>query len=72
MLQGAPGRGRRVAAALAALAALSSGPSLAQARQWQALPVAGGSDAIAAAAGIETGLPAWRVLFEAARRRHGL
>jgi hypothetical protein len=34
--------------------------------------VAGGLDAVSAAAGLEPGLPAWRILFEAARRRHGL
>ena len=42
------------------------------ARQWHALPVEGGDDAIARAAGLEPGLPAWRVLYEACRRRHGL
>ena len=72
MLQGVPGRGRRIAAVLAVLAGLSPAPSLAQARQWHTLPVAGGTNAIAAAAGLEKGLPAWRVLYEAARRRHGL
>jgi len=72
MLQSVPGRGRRVAAALSVLAGLSPGLSFAQARQWHALPVAGGTNAIAAAAGLEKGLPAWRVLYEAARRRHGL
>lgn len=41
-------------------------------RQWHALPVEGGVDAIAKAAGLEPGLPAWRVLYEACRRRHGL
>ncbi len=46
--------------------------SVAQPRQWHALPVDGGTDPLCAAAGIEPGLPAWRVLFEAARRRHGL
>jgi hypothetical protein len=34
--------------------------------------VAGGPDGVAGAAGLEPGLPAWRVLFEATRRRHGL
>jgi hypothetical protein len=72
MLQGVRDGGRRVAAAMAILAGLSPGLSLAQARQWHTLPVAGGTNAIAAAAGLETGLPAWRVLYEAARRRHGL
>jgi hypothetical protein len=41
-------------------------------RQWHALPVEGGADVIARAARIEPGLPAWRVLYEASRRRHGL
>jgi len=61
-----------MAGALAVLAILCPGPSHAQPRQWHALPVAGGTDAVALAAGLETGLPAWRVLYEAARRRHGL
>lgn len=61
-----------MAAALAVLVGLYPGPLRAQARQWHSLPVAGGTDAIALAAGLETGLPAWRVLYEAARRRHGL
>jgi hypothetical protein len=34
--------------------------------------VAGGTDAVGMAAGLAPGLPAWRVVFEAARRRHGL
>ncbi len=72
MLQGVPGRGRRIAATLAVLAGLFPGLSPAQERQWHALPVAGGTNTIAAAAGLETGLAAWRVLYEAARRRHGL
>jgi hypothetical protein len=55
--------------AAAVTAGLSPGASLAQARQWHAVPVAGGTDAVAAAAGLEPGLPAWRVLFEATRRR---
>ena len=42
------------------------------ARQWHALPVDGGLDEVARAAGLEPGLPAWRVLYEACRRRHGL
>ena len=42
------------------------------ARQWHALPVAGGLDEIARAAKLESGLPAWRLLYEACRRRHGL
>ena len=29
-------------------------------RQWHALPVAGGLDELARAAGLESGLPAWR------------
>ena len=40
-------------------------------RQWFALTVEGGTAAIAGAAGLEPGLPAWRVLYEACRRRHG-
>lgn len=43
-----------------------------EARQWHALPVEGGASALARAAGLEPGLPAWRVLYEACRRRHGL
>ena len=72
MLEGVPGGGRRFAAAVALVAGLSPRPSLPQERQWRALPVAGGTNAIAVASGIETGLPAWRVLYEATRRRHGL
>lgn len=41
-------------------------------RRRGALPVEGGANAVALAAGIEPGLPAWRVLYEACRRRHGL
>jgi hypothetical protein len=41
-------------------------------RQWRALPVDGGIDSISRAAGLEPGLPAWRVLYEASRRTHGL
>ena len=41
-------------------------------RQWHALPVEGGVDTLARAGGLEPGLPAWRVLYEACRRRHGL
>lgn len=40
--------------------------------QWHALPVDGGIDSVALSAGLEPGLPAWRVMYEAARRRHGL
>ena len=57
---------------MAAVLAIAPESSFAQARQWHAVPVAGGTNAIAAAAGLEAGLPAWRVLYEAARRRHGL
>ena len=42
------------------------------ARQWHALPVEGGVDRLAQAAGLEPGLPSWRALYEACRRRHGL
>jgi len=41
-------------------------------RQWHALPVPGGPDALGASAGLPPGLPAWRVFYEAARRRHGV
>ena len=41
-------------------------------RQWRALPVEGGTSVIARAAGLEPGLPSWRVLYEACQRRHGL
>jgi hypothetical protein len=56
------------AALLASATALADEPV----RQWHALPVAGGLDEVARAAGLEAGLPAWRVLYEACRRRHGL
>ena len=65
-------RGRRLCAAAAVVAGLSPGVSLAQPRQWHALPVAGGTDTLSAAADLPPGLPAWRVLFEAVRRRHRL
>ncbi len=71
MTHGVRRRGWRLAVGAAALCA-SAGDSLAEPRQWHALPVAGGADAVAMAAGLDPGLPAWRVLFEAARRRHGL
>ena len=41
-------------------------------RQWHALPVEGGASVLARAAGLESGLPSWRVLYEACRRSHGL
>jgi len=41
-------------------------------RQWHALPVEGGASVLARAAGLEPGLPSWRILYEACRRRHGL
>jgi hypothetical protein len=41
-------------------------------RQWHALPVESGASVLARAAGLEPGLPSWRVLYEACRRRHGL
>ena len=72
MPHGSRRRGRRLFAVAAVVAGLLPGVALAQGRQWHALPVAGGIDAISAVAGLEPGLPAWRVLFEAARRRHGL
>jgi hypothetical protein len=72
MLNVVRGKGRGLVATLALVAGLTPESSHAQARQWHALPVAGGQSAIAAAAGLETDLPAWRVLYEAVRRRHGL
>ncbi len=72
MLQSVGDELRPVVAAMVMLVVLSPGPSHAQARQWHTLPVAGGTNAIAAAAGLEPGLPAWRVLYEAVRRRHAL
>ena len=41
-------------------------------RQWRAVRVAGGADALAAKAGLPPGLPGWRLLYEAVRRTHGL
>lgn len=58
-------------AGAALVAGAAAGASQAD-RQWGALPVDGGASAVAAAAGIEPALPAWRVLYEACRRRHGL
>src|SRR5512139_2194466 len=72
MPRGSCERGWRLASAATLAACLSPAASLAQPRQWSALPVAGGLDAVSAAAGLEPGLPAWRILFEGARRRHGL
>jgi hypothetical protein len=72
MVQGVREGGVCVVAALVLFAGLPPEVSLAQGRQWHDLPVEGGTNAIAAAAGIERGLPAWRVLYEASRRRHGL
>jgi hypothetical protein len=65
-------RGWRLASAALAATCLSPTASRAEDRQWHAVPVAGGLDALSAAAGIEPGLPGWRLLFEAARARHGL
>jgi hypothetical protein len=62
-------RGWLLAAAATLAAVLPPGISLAGTRQWHAVPVAGGTDAVCAAVGLEPGLPAWRVLFEATRRR---
>jgi len=55
-----------------AVAAPSGARGEAVGSQWHALKVAGGADALARAAGIEPGLPAWRVFYDAVRRRHGL
>jgi hypothetical protein len=65
-------RAGRLAAAVALACVLAPAHSRAQVRQWHALPVAGGTDALLATAHLEPGLPGWRVLYEAARRRHGL
>jgi hypothetical protein len=66
-------RRRRLAGAALALALASTpAPASPAERQWRSVPVAGGTAALARAAGLAAGLPAWRVLFEAARRRHGL
>jgi hypothetical protein len=51
---------------------LVAGRARAEGTMWHALPVQGGKDALAAAAGLDPGLPAWRVLYESARRRHGV
>ncbi len=66
----AVGRCWRSLGAVSLLAAFASAQDAP--RQWHALPVEGGLDAVAAAAGLEPGLPSWRVLYEASRRRHGL
>jgi hypothetical protein len=72
MLLGAPGRAR-LAAVAGLVASLSPGAAGAEGRTtWHALPVAGGTDALAAAARLEPGLPAWRVFYESVRRSHGL
>ena len=72
MLLSAPGRAR-LAAVAGLVASLSPGAAQAERRMmWHALPVAGGTDALAAAARLEPGLPAWRVFYESVRRRHGL
>jgi hypothetical protein len=63
--------GRSCLAGTAALVALGAHAEEAS-RQWHALPVDGGLDAISRAAGLEPGLPGWRVLYEACRRKHGL
>jgi hypothetical protein len=61
-----------LAGVLSACAALSAAAAHGGERQWHALPVAGGPAALAGAAGLPRGLPAWRVLYEAARRTHGI
>jgi hypothetical protein len=61
-----------LAAPLVCGALVWPGAGRAEERQWHALPVAGGTEAVAAAAGLPAGLPAWRVLYEATRRVHGL
>ncbi len=72
MLLSAPGRAR-LAAAAGLVASLSPGAVQAERRMmWHALPVAGGTDALAAVAHLEPGLPAWRVFYESVRRSHGL
>ena len=65
---------RRLAlsAVVSAGAALAPGTAPGEERQWHALPVAGGPEALSAAAGLPPGLPAWRVFYEATRRVHGL
>ncbi len=63
---------RRLAGSLAFAFVVGAGFSLPAERQWHALPVAGGAESVSAAAGLGPGLPAWRVLYEATRRVHGL
>lgn len=68
-------QGRRrpwVNAMLSVCALVAGGAAGGEERQWHALPVPGGSDSLAATAGLPPGLPAWRVFYEAARRRHGV
>src|SRR5262245_37130264 len=56
-----------------AAVALSAGARAEErARLWHAVPVEGGIDSLARTAGLEPGLPSWRVLYEACRRKHGL
>ena len=76
----APGRFRPVMLAVA-LDEATDFPRLAPADyaaewKWDGIRVQavreGGIDSLASTAGLEPGLPAWRVLYEAVRRKHGL
>jgi hypothetical protein len=62
---------RRLAALLSLAVLDAAGLATAGDARWQALEVAGGTEAVAARAGLPEGLPAWRVMYEAARNRHG-
>ena len=59
------------AAGVVSLALTAAAPA-AEERQWRAVRAAGGADALAAKAGLPPGLPGWRILYEAARRTHGV
>ncbi|HEX9189305.1 MAG TPA: hypothetical protein VGB87_19665, partial [Vicinamibacteria bacterium] len=67
-----PARRPWLVGVLSAGAAVSAAAAHGGDRQWLALPVAGGRAALAGAAGLPPDLPAWRVLYEAARRTHGI
>jgi hypothetical protein len=70
MVFGRDDRRRRLAAAACLAVAFRAGASSAEAPMWHALPVAGGMKTLTAAAGLEADVPAWRVLYEGARRHH--
>jgi len=67
-----PWSGQRLVAAVWLAVLFVPVSSGAEPPMWRSVPVAGGTDGLAAAARLPAGLPAWRVFYEGVRRRHPL